>query len=121
MVGYEEADWAGAAGRGQGERLADRLHVEGVVLGGEVVEQRGVVVRGAVARGRGGGGAAGAAINRWQNDDVPIKFRPSPFYRVEKSLSPPVTLFKADPGDRKVATVNFALTEAQRTLINKAK
>ncbi|GAA5956340.1 hypothetical protein JCM3765_005633 [Sporobolomyces pararoseus] len=69
----------------------------------------------------GGGGATGAAINRWQNDDVPIKFRPSPFYRVEKSLSPPVTLFKADPGDRKVATVNFALTEAQKTLINKAK
>ncbi|GAA6021539.1 hypothetical protein JCM11491_006479 [Sporobolomyces phaffii] len=69
----------------------------------------------------GGGGAAGAAVQRWQNDDVPIKFRPSPFYRVEKSLSPPMTLVKADQGDRKVAAMSFGLTEAQRMLINKAR
>ncbi|GAA5910532.1 uncharacterized protein JCM6883_003203 [Sporobolomyces salmoneus] len=69
----------------------------------------------------GGGGATAATINRWQNDDVPIKFRPSPFYRVEKSLSPPVTLIKADQGDRKVGIISFGLTEPQRTLLTKAK
>ncbi|GAA5923708.1 uncharacterized protein JCM15063_003737 [Sporobolomyces koalae] len=69
----------------------------------------------------GGGGTSGSVVNRWQNDEVPIKFRPSPFYRVEKSLSPPVTLFKAEQGDRKVGCLSFGLTEVQRTLINRAR
>ncbi|GAA5821657.1 hypothetical protein JCM10212_004313 [Sporobolomyces blumeae] len=71
------------------------------------------------------GGIASASSSstttRWQNDEIPIKFRPSPFYRVEKSLSAPVTLYKAEQGDRKVASLSFGLTEVQRKLIDKAR
>ncbi|GAA5893200.1 hypothetical protein JCM6882_003911 [Rhodosporidiobolus microsporus] len=74
------------------------------------------------AGGAGGSGGAGAA--GWQNqrlEEVPIKFRPSPFYRVEKSLAAVVTCPKAAQGDRKVAACNLSLTEAQRTLLSKAR
>ncbi|GAA5871191.1 hypothetical protein JCM1840_000138 [Sporobolomyces johnsonii] len=75
----------------------------------------------------GGGAAGGAATNgsaRWQNqrvEDLPIKFRPSPFYYVHKSLTSAVTLLKAGQGDRKVAELKFALNEAQRNLLTKAR
>ncbi|KWU42583.1 zf-MIZ-domain-containing protein, partial [Rhodotorula sp. JG-1b] len=51
----------------------------------------------------------------------PIRFRPSPFYRVERALSSVATLIKAGPGDRKVATVRFKLTEPQLELLRKSK
>ncbi|GAA5871066.1 hypothetical protein JCM8547_005348 [Rhodosporidiobolus lusitaniae] len=76
---------------------------------------------GASTSGAAGGAGAGPS---WQNqrlEEVPIKFRPSPFYNVEKSLTATVTMPKAASGDRKNSTVTFMLTEAQRALINKAK
>lgn len=66
--------------------------------------------------------APGAAS--WQApraDEPPIRFRPSPFYRVEKALSGVATLIKAGPGDRKIATVRFKLTEPQLELLRKSK
>ncbi|GAA5979879.1 hypothetical protein JCM11641_007574 [Rhodosporidiobolus odoratus] len=67
-------------------------------------------------------GAAGGAS--WQNqriEEIPIKFRPSPFYRVEKSLSTVQNCIKAAQGDKKTVTVTFALTEGQRALLSKAR
>ncbi|GAA5931720.1 hypothetical protein JCM1841_003400 [Sporobolomyces salmonicolor] len=75
----------------------------------------------------GGGAASGAAASgsaSWQNqrvEDLPIKFRPSPFYYIHKTLTPAVTLAKAAQGDRKVASLEFALTEAQRNLLTRAR
>ncbi|GAA5828078.1 hypothetical protein JCM11251_005720 [Rhodosporidiobolus azoricus] len=69
-------------------------------------------------------GGAGGAGGGWQNqrlEEVPIKFRPSPFYRVEKSLTAVVPCPKAAQGDRKVVACSFGLTEAQRTLLSKAR
>lgn len=57
-------------------------------------------------------GAQGAKI-----DEVPIRFRTSPFFRVEKSLSGIATLNRAAQGDRKSAQSSFALTEGQRALL----
>lgn len=54
-------------------------------------------------------------------DEPPIRFRPSPFYRVEKALSSVATLIKAGQGDRKIATVRFKLTEPQVELLRKSK
>ncbi|GAA6020304.1 hypothetical protein JCM10207_003219 [Rhodosporidiobolus poonsookiae] len=76
------------------------------------------------AGGAGGSGGAGGAGASWQNqriEEIPIKFRPSPFFRVDKSLCSVVTLPKAAQGDRKQMACMFALTEAQRTLLDKAK
>ncbi|BGP12118.1 hypothetical protein JCM10213_004683 [Rhodosporidiobolus nylandii] len=67
--------------------------------------------------------ASGAGAN-WQTaqlNEPPIKFRPSPFYRVEKSLAGVTQLQKAAQGDRKVAVCTFALTEGQRGLLTKAR
>lgn len=52
---------------------------------------------------------------------MPIPFRTSPFYRVEKALSGVISLARAGPGDRKVVICNFALTESQRTLLLASK
>jgi hypothetical protein len=56
-----------------------------------------------------------------QSDTVPIRFRTSPFYRVEKALSGIIPCVRAGPGDRKVVICNFALTEAQRALLVASK
>ncbi|BGP36123.1 E3 SUMO-protein ligase pli1 [Rhodotorula kratochvilovae] len=72
----------------------------------------------------GGYGAPAAAGPSWANgrvDEIPIRFRPSPFFRVEKSLSPVVALAKATPGDRKTAACTITLSEAQRTLLTKSR
>ncbi|BGP21135.1 zinc finger, MIZ-type protein [Rhodotorula toruloides] len=74
--------------------------------------------------GSSSGGAGASASGSWQNqrvEEIPIKFRPSPFYRVDKALSSVVTLTKAAQGDRKVGTCSFTFTEAQRALLAKAK
>ncbi|GAA5825637.1 hypothetical protein JCM3770_001175 [Rhodotorula araucariae] len=82
---------------------------------------------GAAAGAYGAPGTSGAAAvggSSWANgrvDEVPIRFRPSPFFRVEKSLSPVVALAKASPGDRKTSACTITLTEAQRTLLVKSK
>ncbi|BGO98903.1 E3 SUMO-protein ligase pli1 [Rhodotorula toruloides] len=74
--------------------------------------------------GAGSGGAGASGSGSWQNqrlEEIPIKFRPSPFYRIDKALSTVVTLTKAPQGDRKVGTCSFTFTEAQRALLAKAK
>lgn len=71
-----------------------------------------------------GAGASGSGSGSWQTqrlEEIPIKFRPSPFYRVDKALTTVVTLTKAAQGDRKVGTCSFTFTEAQRALLAKAK
>lgn len=62
--------------------------------------------------GLNGLGAQGAKI-----DEVPIRFRTSPFFRVEKSLSGIAVLNRAAQGDRKSTQSSFALTESQRALL----
>lgn len=69
-------------------------------------------------------GAPAGSSGSWQNaqsSEPPIRFRPSPFYRVEKALSSIATLIKAGQGDRKVANVNFTLSQAQLELLRKSK
>ncbi|GAA6044234.1 hypothetical protein JCM8097_005284, partial [Rhodosporidiobolus ruineniae] len=76
------------------------------------------------AAGAAAGRAAGAGAGGWQAqrlEAIPITFRASPFYRVDKGLSGIVTMVKAGQGDKKTATCAFALTEAQRTLLSKAR
>ncbi|GAA5876930.1 hypothetical protein JCM3774_000542 [Rhodotorula dairenensis] len=70
-------------------------------------------------------GASASGSGSWQQnaraDEPPIRFRPSPFYRIEKSLSNVAPLIRAGPGDRKVATIKFTLTPAQLELLRKSK
>ncbi|ORY59876.1 PINIT domain-domain-containing protein [Leucosporidium creatinivorum] len=65
------------------------------------------------------GSAAAAAPAR--NEEVPMLFRPNPFYKVERSLCGVTVLPKAGQGDRKSVVCNFALTEPQRTALAKSK
>jgi hypothetical protein len=68
--------------------------------------------------------ATAAGGGQWQSQRIeehPIKFRPSPFYTVEKSLTSVTPLPKAPQGDKKNVACTFALTEAQRTLLSKAR
>ncbi|GAA5857975.1 hypothetical protein JCM9279_005132 [Rhodotorula babjevae] len=69
-----------------------------------------------------GAAAAAAAVNGYGRvaDDVPIRFRPSPFFRIDKFVSPVVTMPKAFTGDRKTVVCPITLTEAQRALIAKS-
>ncbi|GAA5947804.1 hypothetical protein JCM3775_005240 [Rhodotorula graminis] len=78
---------------------------------------------GAGAYGTGAAAAAAAtAVNGYGRvaDDIPIRFRPSPFFRIDKFVSPVVSMPKAAPGDRKTAVCPITLTEAQRTLLVKS-
>ncbi|GAA5917532.1 hypothetical protein JCM8208_001582 [Rhodotorula glutinis] len=71
----------------------------------------------------GTGAAAAAAVNGYGRvaDDIPIRFRPSPFFRVDKFVSPVVSMPKAAQGDRKTVVCPITLTEAQRALLVKSK
>ena len=48
---------------------------------------------------------------------IPIKFRSSPFYRIDKALSSATECVRAGQGDRKTVTLGFALTQAQQALL----
>lgn len=48
---------------------------------------------------------------------IPIKFRTSPFYRVEKALSSATECPRAGQGDRKTVHLGFALTQGQQSLL----
>ncbi|SCV68046.1 BQ2448_167 [Microbotryum intermedium] len=50
-----------------------------------------------------------------------IKFRPSPFYRIDKALSPVTHMPRAGQGDRKSVVINFIIPEPQRALILASK
>ncbi|SGY96952.1 BQ5605_C035g11371 [Microbotryum silenes-dioicae] len=50
-----------------------------------------------------------------------IKFRPSPFYRIDKALSPVTHMPRAGQGDRKSVVINFVIPEPQRALILASK
>lgn len=66
------------------------------------------------------GAASGSGAN-WSSarvEPVPIRFRKSPFYRIETSLSSITTCIRAGQGDRKTVTSSFALSEAQRVLLS---
>lgn len=78
---------------------------------------------GAYGTGAASAAAVGAAMGAYARavDDIPIRFRPSPFFRIEKSVSPVVALHKAAQGDRKTAVCTITLSEAQRTLLAKSK
>lgn len=73
------------------------------------------------AYGAGTNGAAAAAAAPARSEEVPLVFRPNPFYKVERSLCGVTTLPKASQGDRKNVVCNFALTEPQRTALAKSK
>lgn len=67
------------------------------------------------------GGAAGSNWTAQSLYELPISFRPNPFYRIEKGLCGISQLHKAGPGDRKSVATQFVLTEAQRALLAKSK
>ena len=77
---------------------------------------------GAGAYGTGAAAAAAVAVNGYGRvaDDIPIRFRPSPFFRVDKFVSPVVSMPKAGQGDRKTVLCPITLTEAQRALLAKS-
>ncbi|KAK4052244.1 E3 SUMO-protein ligase pli1 [Microbotryomycetes sp. JL221] len=52
---------------------------------------------------------------------VPIRFRSSPLFRIEKAVSAVTLLPSAGQGDRKSVALTFALTSAQRQLLLSAK
>lgn len=54
-------------------------------------------------------------------EGVPLRFRTSPFYRIEKALGPITTCVKAGQGDRKTVHANFTLSEPQRQLLIASK
>ncbi|GJN91907.1 hypothetical protein Rhopal_004932-T1 [Rhodotorula paludigena] len=66
-------------------------------------------------------GSGGGAWTSARAHEIPIRFRPSPFFRVDKSLSGVTTLAKATPGDRKTSVISLQLTEAQRALLAASK
>lgn len=52
---------------------------------------------------------------------LPMRFRTSPFYAVEKAMSTITTLGKAVQGDRKTVQIQFALMPEQAALLTAAK
>ena len=50
-----------------------------------------------------------------------IKFRSSPFFRVDKPVGLVTTLIRAGPGDRKVGNLSFVLTHEQRDQLQTAR
>lgn len=82
-------------------------------------------VPGAGAHASGSGAPAPGA---WNNpnasgikDEVPVRFRSSPFFRIEQSLCQVTPLQRAGPGDRKSQMLQFALTDPQRALLLASK
>ncbi|KAK4701957.1 hypothetical protein P7C70_g4262, partial [Phenoliferia sp. Uapishka_3] len=68
-----------------------------------------------------GGGGGGAGSGQPGPGSGAIKFRPSPFWKVEKAVGVNTLLAKAGQGDRKQVEMVFMLNEECRSLLSAAK